>query len=183
MANQPFHPALTDEDLLPVVDEQDRVMGVAPRRQVHLGKLRHRAVQICVLDPQGRIWLQQRGLGKDSYPGCWDFGATGHVDPGESYEDAARRELHEELGIDAEPTFILKAEASELTGWEFQSLYWLRWSGGFPDFNRGEIERMRVFTLEEILRSARDRPPEWPLTPCVAAYLPHMLRTAGLEEG
>lgn len=36
---------------------------------------------------------------KDAFPGAWDVSSGGHVDAGEKCEDAARRELIEELGI------------------------------------------------------------------------------------
>lgn len=180
--SEPFHVASTDEDLLPIVNERDEVIGNMPRRQVHLTCRLHRAVQICVFDESGRVWLQQRGRQKDSYPLYWDFGATGHVDPGESYETAARRELREELGIEAEPAFVAKAQASERTGWEFQAIYWLRWSGGFPDFNRDEVEQMRGFTLEEILHASKDPASPWKMTPCVEDHLPLILRQISPEQ-
>lgn len=181
--SEPFQTAPTDDDLLPVVDECDKLIGIMPRRRVHLERLRHRAVQIGVVDAGGRIWLQKRAATKDAYPGAWDLGATGHVDPGESYDEAARRELREELGIAAEPVFAGRVEACERTGWEFQALYGLRWAGPIEDFNRQEIERMGLFTLEEIraLAAAGEGAPER-LTPCVPEHLPIILRAMGLEK-
>lgn len=177
-----FQEAPTDADLLPVVDESDRETGALPRREVHLRRLLHRAVQIVVLDGEGRVWLQQRSRHKDSYPGYWDLSATGHVDPGESYAEAARRELREELGLEAEPEFVGKIEACAFTGWEFQAIYWLRWVGDLPNYNRDEIEQLRRFTLAEI-RQAASAPAAspWPLTPCVPAHLPRALAAAGIE--
>src|SRR5438067_2202632 len=98
-----FQPAETDSDLLPVVDENDNQIAVLPRREVHLRQLRHRAVHVCVIDPLERLWLQLRSRSKDAWGGHWDLSATGHVDPGETYEQAARRELIEELGIQGNP--------------------------------------------------------------------------------
>src|SRR6185503_1142083 len=100
-----IQPACTDGDLLPVVDENDIQFDVLPRREVHLRALRHRAVHVCVIDPLGRLWLQLRSRAKDAWGGYWDLSATGHVDPGETYEFAAHRELHEELGLTGEPVY------------------------------------------------------------------------------
>lgn len=176
-----FYPASTDDDLLPVVDECDKLMGVMPRRQVHLERRRHRAVEIGVVDARGRVWLQRRAATKDAYPGFWDLSATGHVDPGESYEQAARRELREELGLEAEPLFAGKIEACERTGWEFQALYALRHEGEITGFNREEIDQMRLFTLQEIraMRDGAAMPGR--LTPCVAVHLPRILHALGLD--
>ncbi len=86
------------EDIFDIVDEQDRVVGRAPRREVHAKNLHHRATHILVHDAAGRVFLQRRSLTKDTFPGCWDSSCSGHVDTGEDYETAARRELGEELG-------------------------------------------------------------------------------------
>lgn len=176
-----FYPASTDDDLLPVVDEYDKVIEIQRRRQVHLGRLRHRAVQIGVVTPEGRVWLQKRSQAKDAWPGAWDLSSTGHVDAGESYDEAARRELREELGIENRPAFVTKVEACERTGWEFQSLYALRWAGEITEFNRQEIEQMRAFTLEEIREMMRGNSPLGRLTPCVAVHLPPILRALGVD--
>lgn len=177
----PYQRASTDEDLLPVVDERDQLIGVMPRRQVHLERLRHRAVEIAVVDSQGRVWLQKRSRFKDAYPGFWDLSATGHVDPGESYDEAARRELCEELGIDAAPALAGMVEACERTGWEFQALYALRWDAGVTDYNTREIEAVRAFTLQELARMIGGETGLGALTPCVAVHLPRILRALGVD--
>ena len=174
-----LQPAGTDDDLLPVVNARDQLIGLKPRRLVHLQRLRHRAVHIAALDGQGRLWLQQRSASKDTYPGWWDLSATGHVDPGESYDEAARRELREELGLRADPIYMTKLEAGERSGWEFHALYWLRWDGPIEGYDRREIQQLRPFTIEEVQAALVEQPPRWPMTPGVADALPHLLRAAG----
>ena len=107
------------DELFVVVDAQDRVTGQAPRRQVHAEKWLHRAVHVLVHDDQGRIFLQLRSPSKDTFPNCWDSSCSGHVDSGEDYPIAARRELGEELGWkDASLSLrpLLKLPASPETG-------------------------------------------------------------------
>ncbi|WP_349922395.1 NUDIX hydrolase YfcD [Aeromonas veronii] len=82
-----------------IVDEQDRVIGVADRARVRRENLRHRASYILVLDDEDRILVQRRTLGKDFCPGMLDACAGGVVTTGEAMEPSARRELAEELGI------------------------------------------------------------------------------------
>ena len=56
----------------------------------------------------GRILLQHRSPNKTIFPGCWDSSSSFHVTFGETYEQAARRELKEETGISAPLTYLGK---------------------------------------------------------------------------
>ena len=112
-----------------VVDAHDRVTGQARRADVHARGLLHRAVHVLVRDPDGRVFLQQRSLQKDSHPGRWDSSASGHLDAGETYAAAAKRELLEELGLVGEPIEIGSLPASRETGWEFVRIYTVRHAG------------------------------------------------------
>ncbi len=88
------------EELFELVDEQGRKVGLATRRQCHGNpKLIHQSVHVHVFDPAGRLFLQKRSAAKDVQPGKWDTAVGGHMQPGETPEQAARREMEEELGI------------------------------------------------------------------------------------
>lgn len=89
------------EELVEVVDEQDRPVLVVPALEARLRKLRRRVVLVLLHDKAGRLYLQRRSARKIAYPGRWDVSASGHVRAGEAREDAARRELSEELGVKA----------------------------------------------------------------------------------
>jgi isopentenyl-diphosphate delta-isomerase type 1 len=114
------------DEIFDVVDLDDRVVGQAPRREVHARKLLHRAVHVMIHDANGHLFLQRRSPGKDTFPGCWDSSCSGHVDSGEDYVTAARRELGEELGwqdasLPLRP--VLKLHASPETGYEFIRIF------------------------------------------------------------
>ncbi|MDP3614735.1 MAG: NUDIX domain-containing protein, partial [Rubrivivax sp.] len=61
-----------------------------------------------LIDGQGRFLLTSRPAGK-VYAGCWEF-PGGKVEPGESIEQALRRELQEELGITIGPALPWQVE-------------------------------------------------------------------------
>lgn len=149
------------DELFDVVDEHDRVTGQLPRREVHRQKLRHRAVHLLVTNPAGRIFLHQRSMAKDLFPGVWDSSAAGHVGAGEDYDATAVRELAEEIGCRPAqpPRRLFKIDAREETGQEFVWVYLVRAEGPFV-LQSDEIERGDWFTVAEIDRWIAERPAE-----------------------
>jgi 16S rRNA (adenine1518-N6/adenine1519-N6)-dimethyltransferase len=127
-----------------VVDEHDRVLRDAPRSEVHGDNLRHRAIHILIFNKNGEILLQKRTRWKDRHPLLWDSSAAGHVNAGEDYDSAARRELKEELGIDVGLQWLSKLPASTRTDQEFISVYHGRHDGDFAT-EPTEIEIVQFF--------------------------------------
>jgi isopentenyldiphosphate isomerase len=87
------------DELVDVVDENDRVLSQATRREVRRRNLRHRAVYILVFNQGGQLFVHRRTFTKDIFPGYWDVAVGGVVNAGEDYDTAAARELREELGV------------------------------------------------------------------------------------
>ena len=82
------------------VDEFDRVIGRASKRACHTGRgLRHRAFLVMLTNAKGELLLARRHPSKWLWPGCWDGTVAGHVEEGETYASAARRRVHEEMGV------------------------------------------------------------------------------------
>ena len=94
----------------PIVDEEGAVIGQATRGECHSGShLLHPVVHLHVFNAKGEVYLQKRPEWKDIQPGKWDTAVGGHVDYGETPEDALHREVGEELGITAfTPEFVGK---------------------------------------------------------------------------
>ncbi len=82
-----------------VVDGNDNEIGSATLADVWQKGLYHRVVSNYVQDRQGRMLLQFRAPSVKVYPNCWDPAAGGHVDAGQTYDQAAAAELAEELGL------------------------------------------------------------------------------------
>jgi isopentenyl-diphosphate delta-isomerase len=90
-------------EYLDIVDENDVVIGRDTRKNVHDNYEIHRGVHVLVVDQLGRILVQRRSMNKDYYPGCLDMSVGAQVTSGETYEQAASRELMEELGCHSGP--------------------------------------------------------------------------------
>ena len=142
---------MANEEWFDVVDEQDRVIGAAPRREVHARGLLHRAVHALVFDPSGRLLLQRRSATKDTFPNRWAASASGHVDRDEDYDTAMVRELGEEIGVHvaAVPPRMCRIDACEETGREFVWVYrWLHDGPVWPQLE--EVSELGWFMPAEV---------------------------------
>lgn len=90
-----------DAELVDVLDETGRVVGTVTRREMRARRLPHRSTYILVFDPAGHLFVHLRTATKDVYPGHWDPCVGGVLGAGEDFDAGARRELREELGVDA----------------------------------------------------------------------------------
>ena len=98
------HAHLRLSELVDLVDADDRRASRssrAPRCGARGAAARHRACYVAVLTSAGELVVHRRADWKDVYPGCWDVCFGGVLGAGEAWDDAARRELQEEAGIDA----------------------------------------------------------------------------------
>jgi 8-oxo-dGTP pyrophosphatase MutT (NUDIX family) len=98
------------DELVDIVDDDDRVIATVTRAEMRAHRLKHRSVGIAVVSADGRLLIHRRSDTKDIWPGWWDIAAGGVVASGETYDEAARRELAEELGlVDAEFEYLGQA--------------------------------------------------------------------------
>jgi isopentenyl-diphosphate delta-isomerase type 1 len=147
------------EEIFDVVDEQDRVIGQAPRSEVHRRGLNHRAVHVLVFNQHGDLFLQKRSMKKDCFPGVWDSSASGHLDRGEDYDACAVREVREELGVQlaTAPERLFRVAACERTGHEFVWVYRGAHEGPF-ELHTEEIEQGGWFAPAAVERWVATRP-------------------------
>ncbi len=145
------------EEMLPLVDEDGRPCGVAPRRVCHGDpRLLHPVVHCLVANARGELLLQLRARSKDIQPGKWDTSVGGHVDPGETIETALRRELAEEIGLAdsaLQPEFLYRYINRSPVESELVHTFRLTHEGPFraqPE----EIEELRFWTPEAITAAA-----------------------------
>ncbi len=139
-------------ELFDLIDESGRVVGRATREECHRNpSLVHRAVHVLVFNARGELYLQKRAPTKDVQPGKWDTSVGGHLALGEDFEQAAYRELREELGIGGVvlegPLYRYRIRSAIET--EAVCSYRLVYEGPIrPD--PVEISEGRFWTIEEI---------------------------------
>jgi len=112
---------MSSNELVDIVDEQDRVIGQATRAEIRARRLRHRSAFILLFNSQSQLFVHRRTPTKDIYPGYHDVAFGGVLATGEDYDQAARRELAEESGVDATPlrrvlNFQFDDESAHLNG-------------------------------------------------------------------
>jgi isopentenyldiphosphate isomerase len=90
---------MIDLQELDVVDDGDRVLARASRTRVHDEYLIHRSAMFFVLDADDNVFVNQRSALKPIYPGYWSIAFGGHVQAGETYDEAVAREVEEETGL------------------------------------------------------------------------------------
>src|SRR5437660_3416771 len=144
----------------PVVDENEPQISTASRLEVHENNFRHRAVHILIFNHAGEILLQKRSPWKDRHPLLWDSSAAGHVEANEDYDEAAARELMEELGVSARLARLGKLPASAKTGQEFIMVYRGENDGPFT-FPGEEITAVEFFPTEIVERWVQNKPEDF----------------------
>ena len=82
-------------EIVDLVDEENNIIGETDVETAHGQRQLHRVVGVLLFDENGDLCVQS-GNEYDKF----DLSVGGHVKQGETYEDAAQREMQEELGVD-----------------------------------------------------------------------------------
>lgn len=81
------------------VDKDDNIIGAGSKEEAWKNGIIHRIARIFLFNSKGELLITKRADNLSSLPGRWDQSAAGHVDEGEDYLTAAKRELEEEVGV------------------------------------------------------------------------------------
>jgi len=141
-----------------LVDEINRIIGRAPRREVRSRNLLHRGVGILCVNATGQLYVHKRTETKDVFPGMYDMFVGGVVTSGEAYDQAARREIAEELGIvGPEPEFLFAHLYLGDRNRSWIYVYRARWDGAIRH-QPEEIVWGDWMGEAEVLASIREKP-------------------------
>lgn len=168
---------MTDE-LVAVYDAAGVVVGAAPRARVYAEGLWHASAGVLLRSMDGqRVYVHRRTETKAVFAGMHDCLAGGVVDPGETPEDTARRELAEELGVTG-----VQLRPVAASSWDGQ------WAGkpmrchlfAFQAHYDGPIRHQPEeiadgwwWTDAELARRLAD--PDWPFVPDTRVLVAHLL--------
>lgn len=160
-----------DAELVEHYGSDGAFIGVISRAQMRAEKLCHRAVFVVVISGDGCLLVHRRSASKDIWPGWWDIAVGGVVGVGESFEDAARRELEEEIGVSTDKIEFLcdgayHDELVNLIG----RCFIVRSNGPFI-YRDGEVEETRLVTPRQFsqMRAEKQFVPD-----SIALILPHL---------
>ncbi|RVW03303.1 NUDIX hydrolase [Rhodococcus spongiicola] len=162
------------DELVAVYDVHGNPVGEAPRTRVYAEGLWHASSGVLLRSLDGtRIYVHRRASEKAIFGGMHDCLAGGVVDPGETPEMTARRELREELGVtDVELTPL--AQVSWDGMWNGAPLrchlhaFEARYDGPIHH-QPSEVIDGWWWTEQELRRHLQD--PGWPFVPDTRALL------------
>ncbi len=139
------------KEFLDIVTEKGETIRTLPRSEIHGNpSLIHRVVHVLVFNGKSELLLQKRSMTKDVAPGKWDTSVGGHVNSGESLEEAVSRETEEELGIiGCDPKFLYSYIHSNVYETELVYTYSCTHTGKI-EFQEDEIDEVRPWSLDEI---------------------------------
>jgi len=156
--NQPASYPDPGDEPLDLVDEKNRVIGWAHRRDVRARNLLHRGVGILCFNSSGQIYVHRRTPTKDIFPGMYDMFVGGTVNRGETYRNGAVREIREELGISGPKPFYLFTHlylGERNRAWI--QVYRVEWNGPIRH-QKEEIDWGEWLEMERVLGLVREKP-------------------------
>lgn len=150
------------EERVVLVDENDAEVGTLEKQRAHLEGRLHRALSVFVLNSRGEMLLQRRAAEKYHSGGLWTNTCCSHPRPGEAVDEAARRRLREEMGIDTELTplfeFTYRADVGAgLVEHEYDHVFAGRYDGE-PAPSADEVDGWRWVPVAEVARQVREDP-------------------------
>ncbi|MGW6281811.1 phosphotransferase [Kribbella sp. NPDC055071] len=167
------------DELVAILDEDNRVIGTAPRSVMRRDNLRHAATGVVVRNAAGDVYVHRRTPIKDVYPGRYDFAAGGVVAAGEDPYDAVVRELAEELGISGvELTELPEGDYADDHTTYHAYLYTCVWDG--PVRHQPEEVEWGAWMTPTDLVAKLD---EWPFMPDTVGLLGSYVRDLTINEG
>jgi isopentenyl-diphosphate delta-isomerase len=130
------------------VDAEDHPVGTVPRGEVLRLGANFRTVHVFVFH-DGRLLLQQLAPTRERHPERWGSSVAAYLHAGETYEEAARRRLGEELHIEGPLHLVGKTRMRDEHSLKFVELYTLLDGPaeiGEPD----HIEELRYWARDEL---------------------------------
>lgn len=146
-----------------LVDPEDRPIGLCDKLEAHRSGRLHRAVSVFAFAPDGRLLMQRRAAGKYHSSGLWSNSACTHPRVGEGLDEAARRGVREELGIEvallryAFPIVYRAEVGADLIEHEYDHVF----TGELADPVQpvaAEVDAVELVWIDELVTAAASHP-------------------------
>ncbi|MGA3020554.1 MAG: NUDIX domain-containing protein [Candidatus Micrarchaeales archaeon] len=141
-------------ELLYKINENDEVLGSVERDKAHADCILHRSGVIFLANGKGEILVQWRSERKKTFPGCYECSVSFHVTFGESYEEAARRELKEEIGVSAPIHYVGKFTYLAPPENEMVAVF-ISHSDDEVELDKEEMDSARFYPRKEVEKIAK----------------------------
>lgn len=148
-------------EIMDYVDENDTVLGQDTKETIKEKNLNYRVVHIWVLGKDGRIMICRRPNNNKAYAGLWTSSAGGHVQTGESYEEAAKRELKEELALEGELKHLFKIRYKHPRGCYVFTDLWLLPNPSLIEekkFDKTEVFEVELYEFKQLADRIKREP-------------------------
>lgn len=137
-----------------IVDKKDRVIGYENKLKVHQEGMLHRAFSVVVINSKGQWLMHRRALDKYHSAGSWTNACCSHLTNGDVMQQASKKRLLAEMGVDAHPEFVesfhYRAQFDNgLIENEIDHVFIARWDGN-PDPDPDEVMDWKWMSQEEI---------------------------------
>ena len=117
---------------------------------------------VFLFNSKGNIILQKVAYTKKVDAGKWSYSAGGHVDAGESYEQAALRELAEEMGVIASHAEFVGKSADIRDGHLRSFHHVFKVISDSPIvFDPKEVAEVKEFTIPELISQIKEHPEQF----------------------
>ena len=150
------------EEEVVLINSKDEVLGSMKKMEAHENGLLHRAFSVFLFNEKGEMLLQKRAESKYHSPKQWTNAVCSHPRMNETYEEAAKRRMDEELGIDVEIEkkfhFLYKAEVGDqLWEHELDHVFTGTYEGNFK-LNPEEVSEVRYISMEDLETEMKANP-------------------------
>ena len=140
--------------MLDLVDKHDEVISTMHRNEVYEKGLQNFRVVNCFIEnSEGKLWVPRRAPHKRIFPNGLDMSMGGHVDSGETYDIAFKRELMEELNLDADVVgyeYLGKLTPEEHNVSAFMQVYKIH-TDTVPAYNPEDFTESFWFTPQDLM--------------------------------
>ena len=147
---------------LNIVNEKGEVAGEESRYEIHERGLLHAEIHVWFYTPKGELIFQHRAKNKDTFTDLLDATVGGHVEIGDSYKEAALKEVEEETVVSIKSkdlTYISTTktksfdEVTRTTNYALRKVFAYKYEGNIDELRieEGKSLGFELWSIENLL--------------------------------